>query len=117
MKRTNGNLTQDKFIEIKKESSQLFRDAYYKSKPEKCILCNEPKESYCNSHSVPQFSLKTIAENGKLLQSAALLNAASLEDKKGVKNSGVFHIICNSCDKLYFRDYEVLLQSFPKNLF
>jgi hypothetical protein len=106
MKRTNGNLTQDKLIEIKKESSQLFRDAYYKSKPEKCILCNEPKESYCNSHSVPQFSLKTIAENGKLLQSAALLNAASLEDKKGVKNSGVFHIICNSCDKLYFRDYE-----------
>lgn len=105
MKHSKG-LSQEKLIEIKRKSSQLFRAAYYQSKPERCILCNETKDSYCNSHSVPQFSLRTIAENGKLLQSAALINAVSAEDEKGVKNSGVFHIICNSCDKLYFKDYE-----------
>lgn len=106
MKRNNRNFTQKQLIEIKKKSSQLFREAYYQSKPDRCILCNEPRESYCNSHSIPQFSLKTIAEKGELLQASALMNAILAEDKKGIKNSGVFHIICNSCDRLYFRDYE-----------
>lgn len=106
MKRNINNITQDQLIEAKKKLAQLTKSAYNESKPEKCILCNESKNSYCNSHSVPQFSLKTIAESGKLLQASALMKIELAESKKGVNNSGVFHTICNSCDNTFFKDYE-----------
>ena len=77
-------------IEIKKELSRRFQEARKKSRPQTCLLCNKPLTKLCNSHSVPQFVLKHLAENGKIMQSSSLMSFEDIdffEIEKGVKNS------------------------------
>ena len=93
-------------IEMRKKLNKLLSDSRKLSKPTKCILCGNPQTSFCNSHSVPQMSLKTISQNGKLLQSTGLVGIELVDIEKGVNNSGTFNYICNSCDRDFFRDYE-----------
>ena len=93
-------------IQIRKKINKLFSDARNVSKPETCILCGEKRTSYCNSHSVPQFSLKNIADQGKVLQASALMGMEVIDTEKGVNNSGTFQFICNNCDGTFFQDYE-----------
>lgn len=52
-------------IEINKKVSSLIAEATKNAKLECCILCSKPCSSFCNSHSIPQFALKRIAEDGK----------------------------------------------------
>lgn len=104
--KNNNDTSIPGLIEAKKKWNRIIKAAYNKTKPDKCVLCNESKNSYCNSHSIPQFSLRAISGEGELLQASALYGSKITEDKKGVKNSGTFHIICKSCDNLFFRDYE-----------
>ena len=75
-------------------------------KPTKCLLCDSVITSCCNSHSVPKMILKNIAENGVILQSQSCIELKIFENEKGIKNSGTFFYICNSCDNIYFKDYE-----------
>ena len=96
-------------IEIKKELSRRFQEARKKSRPQTCLLCNKPLTKLCNSHSVPQFVLKHLAENGKIMQSSSLMSFEDIdlfETEKGVNNSGIFKFICHSCDNEFFNDYE-----------
>lgn len=93
-------------IEIRKQLNDIIRKAQSSSKPEVCFLCGEKKESFCNSHSVPQMVLKNIAEKGKLLQVNAMMEIEVLDVEKGVNNSGTFRCICNECDSKFFKDYE-----------
>ena len=96
-------------IEIKKELSRRFQEARKKSRPQTCLLCNKPLTKLCNSHSVPQFVLKNLAENGKIMQSSSLMSFEDIdlfEIEKGVNNSGIFKFICHSCDNEFFNDYE-----------
>ena len=50
-------------IEINKKVSSLIAEATKNAKLECCILCSKPCSSFCNSHSIPQFALKRIAED------------------------------------------------------
>lgn len=96
-------------IEIKKEVSRRFQEARNISRPEKCLLCDRKLTKLCNSHSVPQFVLKHLSEDGKIMQSSLLMafeDVDIFETEKGVKNSGTFKFICHSCDKEFFSDYE-----------
>lgn len=93
-------------VGIRKEISRLFSEARNNAKPDKCILCGEKQTSFCNSHSVPQLSLKNIAENGKILHASALMGIDVIDIEKGVNNSGTFHFVCNDCDGSFFQDYE-----------
>lgn len=96
-------------IEIKKELSRRFQEARKKSRPQTCLLCNKLLTKLCNSHSVPQFVLKHLAENGKIMQSSSLMSFEDIdlfETEKGVNNSGIFKFICHSCDNEFFNDYE-----------
>lgn len=54
-------------IEINKKVSSLIAEATKNAKLEYCILCSKPCSSFCNSHSIPQFALKRIAEDGKVM--------------------------------------------------
>ena len=54
-------------IEINKKVSFLITEATKNAKLECCILCHKPCSSFCNSHSIPQFALKRIAEDGKVM--------------------------------------------------
>lgn len=93
-------------IEVRKKVSKLLSKARNISKPNKCILCGKSQTSFCNSHSVPQFSLKNIAEKGKVLQATALMGLDIIDIEDGVKGSGTFHFICNECDGTFFQEYE-----------
>lgn len=93
-------------IQIRKVAKKLFSEARNAAKPSKCILCGESQTSFCNSHSVPQFSLRSIADNGIILHASALIGIGIMDIEKGVKNSGTFFFICSSCDGKFFQDYE-----------
>jgi|LSQX01.2.fsa_nt_gb hypothetical protein len=73
-----------------------------------CVLCGEKMTSACNSHVVPQFILKEIAENGHVSYGHALhtININGLDRTTGVKNAYTFRLICKDCDRKTFQDYE-----------
>ena len=92
-------------IEINKKVSSLITEATKNAKLECCILCHKPCSSFCNSHSIPQFALKRIAEDGKVmlpLQDEIL----TIGKDTGVNKAGTFHIICRDCDSRTFQLYE-----------
>ena len=92
-------------IEINKKVSSLIAEATKNAKLECCILCSKPCSSFCNSHSIPQFALKRIAEDGKVmlpLQDEILTIGKDI----GVNKAGTFHIICRDCDSRVFQLYE-----------
>ena len=93
-------------IDIRKRMNKILSEARDAAKPDKCILCGKPQTSFCNSHSVPQLSLKNIADNGMLLHASALMGMEVVDTEKGVNSSGTFHFICNNCDGTFFQDYE-----------
>ena len=66
-------------IEIKKELSRRFQEARRKSRPRTCLLCNKPLTKLCNSHSVPQFVLKNLADAGKVMQSSYLMSYEDID--------------------------------------
>lgn len=93
-------------IELRKKINKMLSNARNTAKPDSCILCGRKQTSFCNSHSVPQLSLKNIADNGKLYLASALIGIEVVDMEKGVNNSGTFHFICNDCDSKFFQDYE-----------
>lgn len=94
-----------KKIQVNKKTSKVFREARSSSKESTCYLCRKPCEGFCNSHSIPQFSLINIAENGKVAETLQGELPLSKDDI-GVKKAGTFNIICNNCDNTMFSDYE-----------
>lgn len=90
-------------IDVRKKANKLLSKARNDAKPDKCILCGKSQTSFCNSHSVPQLSLKNIAKNGKVLHASILMGIDVIDIEKGVNNSGTFHFICNECDWTFFK--------------
>lgn len=78
------------------------------TKVENCVLCGKKMTSACNSHVVPQFILKEIAENGHVSYGFAFhtININGLVRTTGVKNAYTFKLICKDCDRKTFHDYE-----------
>lgn len=93
-------------LEVRKETSRLFHEAQKKARKDTCPLCGEKVSGFCNSHTVPRFVLKYIAQKGKVLQSNAFFRFDVIDIEKGINNSGAIHIICNKCDQSFFFDYE-----------
>lgn len=100
-----GDLSNDKLIDARKMIGQLVKQARTQAKHETCLFCGQ-NLPFCNSHTVPQFCLKNIADNGKVNLFNALIGTELLSSDSGVKNSGTFHIICRQCDSTIFQDYE-----------
>lgn len=101
---------QIEFNSIKKESKQA-------AKGKTCLICGREQTSFCNSHSVPQFVLHNISENGKLLPSQITLGYSRNVKNTGIKSAGTFQSICRECDQAVFADYEKpeSLQTRPTN--
>lgn len=92
-------------IPINKFATRLFKKARANAKGDTCCLCGKPCTSFCNSHSVPQFTLEHITENGNVAET--LQGELPTSGKNtGLNKAGTFHIICNECDATVFRDYE-----------
>lgn len=72
----------------------------------KCLYCGKEVNSFCNSHSVPAFTLRNIAINGEVYYSNTLVDFPLLDTKKGVNKAGTFQVICRECDSKIFSAYE-----------
>ena len=91
-----------------KQESKLIREANKLAKARECLLCGHKMTSPCNSHVVPQFILRGIAENGKVAygHSLNMFDVGGLDRITGVNNAYTFRLICNDCDNKYFKNYE-----------
>lgn len=92
--------------EFNKKISKIVKDSRSAAKSSNCYYCGKPCGGFCNSHSVPAFCLKNIADEGKVLTIGELLDIPIINGKKGVNQAGTFHIICRDCDSKIFSDYE-----------
>lgn len=95
-------------IEVRKSINKAVSSAKRAAKPNACALCGKEVVNFCNSHSVPQMSLKPIAHKGKVLHASAVLgfDRDIIDNENGVNKSGTFHCICKKCDGTFFQDYE-----------
>ena len=93
-------------VEIRKLIKQMLYDSRNRARVSECRLCGQKTEGFCNSHTVPQFILKELAQNGKVLQASLFFGIEHVDIEKGISNSGTFHIICRNCDNSRFTAYE-----------
>lgn len=99
-------LTREQEIEATKRSNSILHEARGKAKIDKCLICGRAMGSFCNSHTVPQFSLRKICTDGNVLNFNSLLESPAIKKDAGLTQAGVFHIICNDCDNKVFQEYE-----------
>lgn len=104
--RVINDLSNDQLIHSKIEISNKIKNAQSEAKEKKCYFCGQKCSSFCNSHTVPAFSLRYIALEGKVFTSQKVMDIKLMDTVKGVKNSGTFQIICNRCDNSIFQEYE-----------
>ena len=102
---SNYQLSEEQIMQVNKAVSKNFKEARTASKESFCYLCKKTCDGFCNSHSIPQFSLVNIAENGKVADPLQGEHPSSKDDI-GLKKAGTFHIICDNCDNTMFSDYE-----------
>ncbi len=97
-------------LELKKNWSEFCHQVQQDMQPEYCLLCGRKMTSPCNSHVVPQFIMKRIAEQGMVCYGQSLYRNAWKNDYiktiTGVNNAFTFRLICRDCDKKQFHHYE-----------
>lgn len=104
-------------IELKRFAESFFNEAKRNAKPDCCFLCGRAMESFCNSHTVPQFVLKNITVDGKAYNGFHFSNRNFMPNDNGLTKILTFRMICNECDRKYFNDYEneATLLNVPSN--
>lgn len=102
---SSDGFSNEQMIEFRKIINDYIKNARKKSRHDKCLLCGKVG-GFCNSHTIPQFCLENIAWNGKLNSFHTLIDSDFLPKDSGIKNAGIFHLICKSCDGKAFQDYE-----------
>lgn len=94
-------------IKEKKIISELRNEVNRLNKVDKCFLCGCNISSPCKSHAIPQFILRNISLDGKVVYGQEISDVKGIFDnKKGVSNAHTFRLICNKCDNNYFKYYE-----------
>lgn len=93
-------------IDFRKMLSKTLKESRNSAKLDKCYYCGNDCSSFCNSHSVPAFCLKRIAQSGEVLYLNSLIESPLMDVAKGINEAGTFHIICRKCDSTIFSDYE-----------
>ena len=90
------------------EESQFVGLVKRHSKSDECLMCGRKITSPCNSHVVPQFVLKEIAEKGCISYGHALskTDVAGIKKTTGINNAYTFRLLCERCEHKYFRHYE-----------
>ena len=100
-----GPTPEDK-IDFNKFYSSLRKKIKASQIIKKCELCCTSNIEFCNSHTIPQFILKNISENGYLYNAQALNTTPIIKEENGLKTTQIFHSICRTCDSKFFKDYE-----------
>lgn len=101
-----SDISKDKLIEVKKRFSK-FQSIVNPIEDDKvCELCGSKVTSYCKSHTIPQFILKQVSNNGHLSTGQSMLDIPILKKSYGVGEALVFKCICDDCDNTKFQSYE-----------
>lgn len=95
----------DREIALKKRDARMLSKARKNTKRETCYICGKQCSSFCNSHSIPQFTLRRISEKGKVVASLQK-EIPMLGKDTGLNKAGTFQLICRECDSKVFREYE-----------
>ena len=97
-----------KNYKAQKITSEFLKGVHNSAKQDHCVLCGKKIDSTCNSHVVPKFILREIAENGMISYGHVFhrLTVPGVEKTTGINNAYTFRLICKDCDKKSFRDYE-----------
>lgn len=93
-------------VHINKSISSAFGTAKRVAKAELCFSCKKRVSSFCNSHSIPRFCLRKIAQNGLVFSINKMVNLPFFESEVGLNKAGTFNLICNQCDNTLFSEYE-----------
>lgn len=98
----------DEKIEFSKFKSKLDANVKKEIKPDKCLYCGKETSQLCNSHTIPQFMLRCLSsEKGEIYTSNVFMKMPILMNNiSGIKNAGVFKLICRDCDSKLFSNYE-----------
>lgn len=56
----------DEIIEATKALNKMIKDSRNQAKQSNCYYCGNDCDSFCNSHTLPAFCLRNIAQNGKV---------------------------------------------------
>lgn len=102
--RDKSRLRED--IGMKKKIGKFSKEIREITKQETCYYCGNKFTSFCNSHSIPAFVLRNIAENGEVLTLNAFIDNPIFKVDKGVNQAGTFNLICRNCDSKIFSEYE-----------
>jgi hypothetical protein len=108
------------FSDISEEEIRIFRQQVsslrrqYKpaSFTDKCLYCKKSfvspnhQAQICNSHSIPQSSLKSISANGHLRTFNSFIQLPFEKELGGTMSAGTFRLICRDCDSTIFSGYE-----------
>lgn len=109
-------------IELSKEIGKIKKEANHYTKGTNCMLCGKECSSFCNSHSIPRFIIKNIANNGIVY--TPLMTKTNIENEvktkifqssPGVEKALTFENICRECDNNVFSNVEneeILMKSF-----
>lgn len=100
------NISAGDLASCRKITSPYFRAAKNNAKPDHCLICGEEMPKFCLSHTVPQFCLREIAVDGKLLKCAAIIGGNIIEREVGIGKAATFKQVCRKCDSEYFKLYE-----------
>lgn len=88
------------------ETNNLLRQIERDAKTTACFLCGKKIDSPCNSHLVPRFILKEIAQQGMVEYGQSLSRLSIQNTQTGIKNAFTFFMLCRNCDQKFFSDYE-----------
>lgn len=100
------NVAAEVLASCRKTTSPYFRAAKNNAKPGRCLICGEEMPKFCLSHTVPQFCLREIAVDGKLLKCAAVIGGNIIESEVGIGKAATFKQVCRKCDSEFFKLYE-----------
>lgn len=113
-------------IEIYKQMSKIKKEANKYTKGTNCALCGKECTSFCNSHTIPRFVIKNIAQNGKVYIPSMTVNNIDLttriklfKSNPGIEETLTFDSICRECDNEVFscvENEEVLEKEFDSKV-
>lgn len=92
--------------DLKKQFNDFLREAHENARLDYCLCCKNKVDGFCNSHSLPEFILKNISDQGLVYTSNKFFKAPIIKDFLGLSNSGTFKRICHKCDNEVFQNYE-----------
>lgn len=91
---------------VKGNYNELMNKALNNTEVKNCIVCNEIEGTIIDSHTVPKFILRNISLTHEYKSSYQFELPDVENEKLGIKKSGIFRLLCNTCDTELFKTYE-----------